>query len=214
MKKSSGFCLPLRFLAYKKQNDYNCKQHVVVVVVVVISSLSCTPSTYLEKGNKRLQDCIFTERRLLYHHTHVFEGPWNAMFDQARKHPIAWWWWRDFSLSIMPWTFLNSSTWQGMVMVPFWSNPYSSSASFRSCKNSGWLKYITGTTNLCCSSPWPTLIARHPFGTSLTSCFFPWWWWWRWGRCRWKPRRLFSPLPISVKIIDQKRQRKIESSPC
>jgi len=110
----------------------------------------------------------------------------------------------DFSLSIMPWTFLNSSTWQGILMVPFWSKPYSSSASFNNCMNSGWLKYMTGTTNLCCSSPWPTLIAKHPFGTSL-ACFL---WWWRWGRCRWKFLRLFSPLPIIISL--QKKNKRQE----
>lgn len=127
---------------------------------------------------------------------------WN----QTLKHPIWWWWWRDFSLSIKPWTYLNSSTWQGIVIVPFWSNPYSFSASFSSCMNSGWLKYITGTMNLCCSSPWPTLTAKHPFGTSLTTCFLPWWWW-RCGRCRWKFLRLLSPepiLPFCTKIRSQK----------
>jgi len=111
-----------------------------------------------------------------------------------------------FSLSIMPWTYINSSTWQGIVMVPFWSKPYSSSASFNNCMNSGWLKYMTGTTNLCCSSPWPTLIAKHPFGTSL-ACFL-WWWWWRLGRWRWKFFRLFSPPPIIISISLQKKRKK------
>lgn len=110
---------------------------------------------------------------------------------QTLKHPTWWWWWSDFSLSIIPWTYLNSSTWQGIVIVPFWSNPYSSSASLSSCMNNGWLKYNTGTTNLCCSAPCPTLIAKHPFGTSLITCFFPWW-----RRCKWKFLKLFSPLPI------------------
>ena len=130
---------------------------------------------------------------------------------QKPKHPIWWWWWwKDFSLSIKPLMFLNSSTWHGMVMVPFWSKPYSSSASFNSCMKRGWLKYITGTTNLCCSSPWPTLIAMQPFGiASLSTCllFFPWspwwWWWWLWWwrrwRCKWKLLGLFSALPISAK---------------
>ena len=93
-------------------------------------------------------------------------------------------------------------------MVPFWSKPYSSSASFNNCMKSGWLKYITGTTNLCCSSPWPTFIAINPFGiTSLNTLlllllmlllfFSPCWRRWR---CKWKLLGLiFSPWPISAK---------------
>ncbi|CAA6656371.1 unnamed protein product [Spirodela intermedia] len=51
-------------------------------------------------------------------------------------------------------------------MAPFWLKPYSSSASLSSCKKSGWLRYATGTTKRCRSSPSsPTITARKPFRT-------------------------------------------------
>ncbi|CAL9065912.1 unnamed protein product [Musa acuminata subsp. burmannicoides] len=66
---------------------------------------------------------------------------------------------------MMPWTWRNCSTWQGMVMAPVWWNPYSSSAARSRATKSGWLRYPTGTTNRCCSSPAPpTRIAIHPLG--------------------------------------------------
>lgn len=108
--------------------------------------------------------------------------------NQTLKHQAWWWWWwwwRHVSLSMMPWTVRKCSTWHGMVMGPFWSNPYSSSASLSNFMNSGWFMYMTGITNLCCSSPCPTSTAKHPFGTSFRS-FFSWWWWWKWrcGMCK------------------------------
>lgn len=56
-------------------------------------------------------------------------------------------------------------------MPPGWSKPYFSSASLRSCANSGWLTYTNGTTTLSAaavpsSSFLPTYTARCPFGTA------------------------------------------------
>ncbi|CAL9082140.1 unnamed protein product, partial [Musa acuminata var. zebrina] len=65
---------------------------------------------------------------------------------------------------MMLWTRRKYLTWQGMVIAPWWSKPYSSSASLSSRTKSGWLRYSTGTTNRCgCSPSPPTLIPIHPF---------------------------------------------------
>lgn len=136
----------------------------------------------VKKERERERDCM----RKIYRKTcRIY---FVYVQNETRKQPTWWlWWlwrrWNEFSRSIIPCTCRNSSTWQGIAMVPFWSNPYSSSASFSNCMNRGWLKYITGTTNLCCSSPFcPTLTAKHPFGTAAPDC-----------------RRL-SPLPIPTTI--------------
>lgn len=129
---------------------------------------------------------------------------------EGLKQPMTWWWWwGSFSLSMRSWTYLNSSTWQGIIMVPCWSKPYSFSASFRSWENSGWLRYITGTTNFCCSSsPSPTLIGKHPFGIrSLVTNFFlwwrQWWWWWWWSVSAASLKSLFDPLNITNNLQDK-----------
>ena len=94
-----------------------------------------------------------------------------------------WWCWvEDMSLWMRSWTYLKSLTWQGMIMVPCWWKPYSSSASFRSRENKGWLRYITGITIFSCSSPCPTLIGKNPFGISLITTFFLCGWWWGHGK--------------------------------
>ncbi|NP_001145662.2 uncharacterized protein LOC100279159 [Zea mays] len=106
---------------------------------------------------------------------------------QARKQPAMWkwlllwcppppppppppetrWWW------MMPWTRRKWSTPQGMVMAPFCSKPYSSSAALSSATKSGCVRYPTGTTNRSSSSSsslWPppagptTRTAIHPLG--------------------------------------------------
>jgi len=86
------------------------------------------------------------------------------------------WFWVDISLSMRSWTYLKSFKWQGIIMVPCWSKPYSSSASFSSWENKGWLRYIIGITIFSCSSPCPTLIGKNPFGMSLITTFFLWGW--------------------------------------
>lgn len=91
------------------------------------------------------------------------------------------WCWLDMSLWMRSWTYLKSLRWQGMIMVPCWSKPYSSSASLSSWENKGWLRYITGITIFSCSSPCPTLIGKNPFGISLITTFFLCGWW-RHGR--------------------------------
>jgi len=140
-----------------------------------------------------LDSRVKTQKKIIFHvNLFFFFLLPTSWFSHKPKQPTCWW--RFLSLSIKPRTFLNSSTWQGIVMVPFWSNPYSSSASFNSWMKRGWLKYITGTTNLCCSSPRPTFIAINPFGTPLNSCLC-----WRWCLCKWRLFGLFSTKPIFAK---------------
>ncbi|KAG0516199.1 hypothetical protein BDA96_10G341600 [Sorghum bicolor] len=130
-------------------------------------------------------------------------GPIDRPTDQARKQPAMWkwwllwwwpwcppppppeepepwwfrWWW------MMPWTRRKWSTPQGMVMAPFCSKPYSSSAALSSATNRGCFRYPTGTTNRsssssCCSS----------FRTTLGVA-------WRPARARWLVRMLGDDEP-------------------
>lgn len=69
--------------------------------------------------------------------------------------------------------------------------------------NNGWLKYKTGTTNLRFSSSLdPTLIAKQPFGTSLTPCLMLFL-----KRFEWKLLRFFPREPI---ISKRRREKKTE----
>lgn len=98
------------------------------------------------------------------------------------------------SLLIRSWTLWKSETWQGIMIVPFCSNPYSSSAFLRSSWNKGWFICAAGITKRCRSSSLPTYTATQPLGTSLRKscassselpCPSSWWWWWG-GKCKWK----------------------------